>query len=82
MSDDEKSCGATPVSFRLFSSPEFVVKFTHSTKFPRLRQTSVDDKLQREISAVAAQHIKSPPQVVPERVFDFAITRKLVETSH
>lgn len=82
MSADEKSCGATPVSFRLFSSLEFVVKFTHSTKFPRLRQTSVDDKSQREISVVAAQRIKPSPQVVPERAFDFAITRKLVETLH
>jgi hypothetical protein len=36
----KKNCGATPVSFRLFSSPEFVVKFTRSTKLPRLRQTS------------------------------------------
>jgi hypothetical protein len=33
MSDDEKSCGATPVSLRLFSSPEFVVKFMCGTKF-------------------------------------------------
>ena len=78
----KKNCGATPVSFRLFSSPEFLVKFTHSTKFPRLRQTSVDDKLQREISVVVARRIKPPPQVVPERVVDVAITRKLVETLH
>jgi hypothetical protein len=28
------------------------------------------------------QRIKPPPQVVPERVFDFAITPKLVETPH
>ncbi|HMA82358.1 MAG TPA: ABC transporter substrate-binding protein [Candidatus Binatia bacterium] len=41
---------------------------------------AVDDKLQREMIAVAAQRIKPPPQVAPERVFDFAITRKVVET--
>jgi hypothetical protein len=28
------------------------------------------------------QRIKPLPQVVPERVFDFAITPKLVETPH
>src|SRR6266850_5127791 len=39
MSDDKKNCDATLISFRLFSSPEFLVKFTHSTKLPRLRQT-------------------------------------------
>jgi hypothetical protein len=33
-------------------------------KFPRLRQTSVEDKLQREISVIAARRIK-PPQVTP-----------------
>jgi hypothetical protein len=66
MSEDEKNCGATLVSYRPFGSPEFVVKFTHSTKFPRLRQTSVDDKLQPEISVVAVRRIKRPPQMVPE----------------
>jgi ABC-type nitrate/sulfonate/bicarbonate transport system substrate-binding protein len=40
---------------------------------------AVDEKLQREMIAVAAQRIKPPPQVAPERVFDFAITRKVVE---
>ena len=35
--------------------------------------------MRREICVVAAQRIKPPPQVVPERVFDFAITRKVVE---
>jgi hypothetical protein len=28
---------------------------------------------------VAAQRIKPAPQMAPERVFDFAITRKVVE---
>jgi hypothetical protein len=64
MSDEKKIAGTTPVSFRLFGSPEFVVK------------------LQREINAVVARRIKPPPQVVPERVVDVAITRKLVETLH
>ena len=82
MSDDKKNCDATPVSFRLFSSPEFLVKFTHSTKPSKVAANEVDDKLQREISVVAARRIKPPSQVVPERMFDFAITRKLIETSH
>ena len=67
MSDDKKSCGATPVSFRLFSSPEFLVKFTHSTKPSKVAANEVDDKLQREIGVVAARRIKPPPQVVPEQ---------------
>jgi hypothetical protein len=40
---------------------------------------AVDEKLQREMIAVAALRIKPPLQVPPERVFDFAITRKVVE---
>ena len=40
MSDDKKNCGATPVCSRLFSSPEFVVRFRRTAKLPRLRQTS------------------------------------------
>ncbi len=40
---------------------------------------AVDEKLQSKMIAVATQHIKLPPQVAPERVFDFAITRKVVE---
>ena len=63
MSDDKKSCGATPVSFRLFSSPEFLVKFTHSTKPSKVAANEVDDKLQREIGVVAARRIKPPSQV-------------------
>lgn len=41
---------------------------------------SVDEKLQREMIAAAAERIKPPPQIVPERVFDFTITRKVVES--
>ena len=41
---------------------------------------AVDDRLQREMIAAAAQRIKPPPQIVPERVFDFTITRKVVES--
>jgi len=40
---------------------------------------AVDEKLQREMIEVAAQRIKPAPQMAPERVFDFAITRKVVE---
>jgi NitT/TauT family transport system substrate-binding protein len=39
----------------------------------------VDEKLQREMIAVAAQRIKPPPQIVPERVFDFSLARKAGE---
>jgi len=41
-----------------------------------LRQTSVEDKLQREISVIAARRIKAPLQVTPRA----GVTRKLVET--
>jgi ABC-type nitrate/sulfonate/bicarbonate transport system substrate-binding protein len=40
----------------------------------------VDDKLQREMITVAAQRIKPPPAVPPERVFDFSFARKAGET--
>jgi ABC-type nitrate/sulfonate/bicarbonate transport system substrate-binding protein len=40
---------------------------------------AVGEKLQREMIEVVAQRIKPTPQVAPERVFDFAITRKVVE---
>jgi ABC-type nitrate/sulfonate/bicarbonate transport system substrate-binding protein len=41
---------------------------------------AVDDKLQREMIAATAQRMKPPPQIAPERVFDCAITRKVVES--
>jgi len=39
----------------------------------------VDEKLQREMIAVAAQRIKPPPQIAPERIFDFSYSRKAGE---
>jgi NitT/TauT family transport system substrate-binding protein len=39
----------------------------------------VDEKLQREMIQLAAQRLKPPPQVAPERVFDFSFARKAVE---
>jgi ABC-type nitrate/sulfonate/bicarbonate transport system substrate-binding protein len=39
----------------------------------------VDEKLQREMIAVAAQRIKPPPQIAPERIFDFSLARKAGE---
>jgi hypothetical protein len=36
----------------------------------------VDEKLQREMIAVAAQRIKLAQPVTPERVFDFSFARK------
>ena len=38
----------------------------------------VDEKLQREMISVA-QRIKSPPQIAPERIFDFSLARKAGE---
>jgi NitT/TauT family transport system substrate-binding protein len=40
---------------------------------------TVDEKLQREMTAAAAQRIKPPPQITPERVFDFSLARKASE---
>jgi ABC-type nitrate/sulfonate/bicarbonate transport system substrate-binding protein len=40
----------------------------------------VEEKLQREMINVAAQRLKPPPAVAPERVFDFSFARKAGET--
>jgi ABC-type nitrate/sulfonate/bicarbonate transport system substrate-binding protein len=40
----------------------------------------VDEKLQREMIAVAAQRVKAAQPVTPERVFDFSFARKASET--
>ena len=40
----------------------------------------VDEKLQREMIAAAAQRIKPPEPVMPERVFDFSFARKVSES--
>jgi ABC-type nitrate/sulfonate/bicarbonate transport system substrate-binding protein len=40
----------------------------------------VDEKLQREMIAVAAQRVKPPQPVPPERVFDFSFAQKVSET--
>ncbi|MGZ8436884.1 MAG: hypothetical protein ACXWXX_21040 [Candidatus Binatia bacterium] len=39
----------------------------------------VDEKLQRDMIGLAAQRLKPPPQVAPERVFDFSFARKAEE---
>jgi hypothetical protein len=39
----------------------------------------VDEKLQRDMIALAAQRLKPPPQVAPERVFDFSFAREAEE---
>jgi ABC-type nitrate/sulfonate/bicarbonate transport system substrate-binding protein len=39
----------------------------------------VDEKLQREMIATAAQRIKSPPPITPERIFDFSLARRAGE---
>jgi hypothetical protein len=40
----------------------------------------VDEKLQREMVSVAAQRIKPPQPVPPERVFDFSFAQKVSES--
>jgi hypothetical protein len=47
-------------------------------KVSKVAANEVDDKLQREISVVAARRIKAPPQLTPRA----GVTRKLVETLH
>lgn len=44
-----------------------------------LASGTVDEKLQREMIAVAAQRIKGAQPVPPERVFDFSFTQKVSE---
>jgi ABC-type nitrate/sulfonate/bicarbonate transport system substrate-binding protein len=39
----------------------------------------VDEKLQREMIALAAQRLKPVPQIAPERIFDFSLARKAGE---
>lgn len=45
-----------------------------------LTSGSVDEKLQREMIATAAQRIKPKDPVPPERVFDFSFAQKVAET--
>ena len=45
-----------------------------------LQSGAVDDKLQREMIAVAAQRIKPKEIAPPERVFDFSFALKVAET--
>jgi hypothetical protein len=40
----------------------------------------VDEKVQREMIAVASQRIKPPQPVPPERVFDFSLAQKVSES--
>jgi hypothetical protein len=40
----------------------------------------VEEKLQREMIASAAQRIKPPQPVAPERVFDFSFARAVSES--
>ena len=40
---------------------------------------TVDEKLQREMIAVASQRVKPPQPVPPERVFDFSLAQKVSE---
>jgi ABC-type nitrate/sulfonate/bicarbonate transport system substrate-binding protein len=45
-----------------------------------LQSGTVDEKLQREMIAVAAQRVKPPQPVPPERVFDFSFAQKVSES--
>jgi NitT/TauT family transport system substrate-binding protein len=46
-----------------------------------LTSGSVDEKLQREMIATAAQRIKPKEMPVPDRVFDFSFAQKVVEAT-
>jgi hypothetical protein len=46
-----------------------------------LTMPMVDEKLQREMIATAAQRIKPKEAVPPERVFDFSFVQKLGEST-
>jgi ABC-type nitrate/sulfonate/bicarbonate transport system substrate-binding protein len=45
-----------------------------------LQSGTVDEKLQREMIAVAAQRVKAAQPVPPERVFDFSFAQKVSES--
>jgi ABC-type nitrate/sulfonate/bicarbonate transport system substrate-binding protein len=45
-----------------------------------LQSATVDEKLQREMIAIASQRIKPKEPVPPERVFDFSIVQKVGES--
>jgi hypothetical protein len=45
-----------------------------------LQSGTVDEKLQREMIAVAAQRVKPPQPVPPEKVFDFSFAQKVSDT--
>jgi ABC-type nitrate/sulfonate/bicarbonate transport system substrate-binding protein len=45
-----------------------------------LQSGTVDDKLQREMIAVAAQRVKPAQPVAPDRVFDFSFAHKVSES--
>jgi ABC-type nitrate/sulfonate/bicarbonate transport system substrate-binding protein len=45
-----------------------------------LQSGAVDEKLQREMIAVAAQRVKPAQPVPPERVFDFSFAQKVAES--
>ena len=45
-----------------------------------LQSGTVDEKLQREMIAVAAQRVKPATPVPPERVFDFSFAQKIADT--
>jgi ABC-type nitrate/sulfonate/bicarbonate transport system substrate-binding protein len=45
-----------------------------------LQSATVDEKLQREMIAIASQRIKPPQPVPPERVFDFSFVQKVGES--
>ena len=45
-----------------------------------LQSATVDEKLQREMIAIASQRIKPAQPVPPERVFDFSFAQKITDT--
>jgi ABC-type nitrate/sulfonate/bicarbonate transport system substrate-binding protein len=57
----------------------FIERTYNATVQSYLASGVVEDKLQREMIAVAAQRVKSAQPVAPERVFDFSFARKAGE---
>jgi hypothetical protein len=57
----------------------FIERSYNATVQGYLASGVIDEKLQREMIALAAERVKPKAPVTPDRVFDFALTRKAGE---
>ena len=78
MSDDKKKLQRHSSFFPAVQLARVCGQIYAQHKVSKVAANEVDDKLQREISVVAARRIKAPPQVTPRA----GVMRKLVETLH